>query len=69
MKVRTNMLKNTTDITEIDFDSLGSIMQGLEVLMEQWPCRASKLRSDHPDRIQLAKIEAMYLVLGGKLSS
>lgn len=54
-------------ITDVNEEQMNELRDGLWMIMEQYPCRASKLVSNHPDKIKLAKVEAMYLVLGGTI--
>ena len=57
------MIEDKFDIKEVSKAQVNNILNGLQMIMEQYPCKASELRKDHPERIQLAEIEAMYLVL------
>ena len=59
--------RGLTSIYDITTEQMNELLHGLEMIMDQYPCRASELRTYHEDRVKLAKIEAMYLVLGGKL--
>jgi len=66
VKFITNMFKNEVDIKGMSITQLSIILKGLEMIIDQYPCKASELRKDHADKVYLAEVEAMYLVLGGK---